>query len=306
MISIKHRKALFKDKELQSQFYELGYVIVPFIEEKTVHNLLSSYKTYYPEGVQGFFSTIFTNNKDHRAGVNATIKENCLDKINSLFEDYKIMFSIFIVKAPDEKSELIMHQDMTLVDESRFSGVNIWCPLIDLNAENGAIQLIPKSHRFYNTYRGSSLPNIYDDVKQEIKQLMQPMYLKKGEAVIFDQSIIHYSPVNRSDKERPVINTFITSKEAHIQICYWDKDTYGTNVELFDQKDDFLENFENFGPNMFAKPSVGKSLGLHPYSFPKLTVEHIEKKLNVKLYKEDRPKRFPRISKIVSELFNPK
>jgi hypothetical protein len=114
---------------------------------------------------------------------------------------------------------------------------------------------------------------------------MQPLYLKKGEAVIFDQSIIHYSPANLSNEERPVINTFITSKEARIQICYWDKNTYGSNVEIFEQNDDFLENFENFGHNIFSKPSIGKSLGLFAFDFPKLTVRSIEDSLNVTLDK---------------------
>jgi ectoine hydroxylase-related dioxygenase (phytanoyl-CoA dioxygenase family) len=285
MISIAIRNDIFQDKLLQQQFNDNGYVVVPFINESAVERLLTTYKQFYPDGVKGFFSTTFANNKEHRAGVNEAIKKNCLDKIDIIFQDYKIMFSSFIVKAPDQSSELIMHQDMTLVDENKYSGVNIWCPLIDLNSTNGAIQLIPKSHRFYKTYRGSTLPDIYDNVKTEIKSLMQPLYLKKGEAVIFDQSIIHYSPANLSNEERPVINTFITSKEARIQICYWDKNTYGNNVEIFEQEDDFLENFENFGHNIFSKPSIGKSLGLFAFDFPKLTVQTIEDSLNVTLDK---------------------
>ena len=87
-----------------------------------------------------------------------------------------------------------MHQDMTLVDEDYFSGINIWCPMVDLNETNGAIEILPKSHRFYKTYRGSSIPDIYDNVKDEVRGLMEPCYLKAGEAIIFDQSIIHNSP----------------------------------------------------------------------------------------------------------------
>ncbi len=81
-------------------------------------------------------------------------------------------------KAPGEDSRLIMHQDMTLVDESEYSGINIWCPMIDLNETNGAIEVVPKSHRFYKTYRGSSIPDIYDNVKDEVRGLMKPCYLK--------------------------------------------------------------------------------------------------------------------------------
>ena len=104
---------------------------------------------------------------------------------------------------------------------------------------------------------------------------------KAGEAIIFDQSIIHYSPPNLSEVERPVINTFVTHTDAKIKICYWDKESYGNNVEIFEQEDDFLEKFENFGHNIFAKPSIGKSLGKFPYSFPKLDVSQIENELGI-------------------------
>ena len=285
MISVKERKGIFKNKNYQEQFDEQGFVTVPFIDKNTVKNLNTIYKTLYPNGVEGFFSTTFANNVSHREKVNNSIREECLDRFNSLFVDYKIFFSSFIVKAPGEKSELIMHQDMTLVDENQYAGINIWCPLIDLNSNNGAIEVLPKSHRFFKTYRGSSIPDIYDNVVKEVKSILIPQYLKAGEAIIFDQSIIHYSPPNLSATERPVINTFVAHKDAKIKICYWDKETYGNTIEVFEQDDDFLEKFENFGHNIFAKPSIGKSLGKVPYDFPKLDVPFIERELGISIKK---------------------
>jgi ectoine hydroxylase-related dioxygenase (phytanoyl-CoA dioxygenase family) len=281
MIDVSQRKGIFREQELQEQFHENGYVIVPLLTEEEISELLQLYQDCYPEGVQGFFTTTFANDVAHRERVNRSIQAFCSNRIKELFEHYKILFSSFIVKAPGEKSELILHQDMTLVDERYYSGINIWCPLIDLNEKNGAIQLLPKSHRFFNTYRGSSLPDIYDNVVPELKKLLQPCYLKAGEAVIFDQSIIHYSPPNLSDKERPAINTFVAHKEAVIRICYWDKEREG-EVEIFEQEDNFLEHFENFGHNIFNRPTIGKSLGYFPYDFPKLTLAQLEEELGFK------------------------
>ena len=283
MIDFSHKKGIFSSKELQEQFHEEGFVVVPFLTENQIEELLDVYKSCYPDGVEGFFTTTFANNVSHREKVNHSIREICGNRIAELFKQYKILFSSFIVKAPGEKSELIMHQDMTLVDESTYSGINIWCPLVDLNEENGAIQLLPKSHRFVETYRGSSIPDIYDNIVPELKTIMKSLYLKAGEAVIFDQSIIHYSPPNLSEKERPVINTFVAHEEAKIKICYWDKENYGQQIEIFEQEDNFLEQFENFGHNIFNRPTIGKSLGLFPYDFPKLTVDQVENELGVEL-----------------------
>jgi hypothetical protein len=283
MIDFSHKKGIFRDPELQKAFHENGYVIVPFLSNEQIEELFKVYNTCYPDGVKGFFTTTFANNVEHREMVNRSIREICIKQIEQLFENYKILFSSFIVKAPGEDSRLIMHQDMTLVDEEFFSGINIWCPMVDLTETNGAIEVLPKSHRFYKTYRGSSIPDIYDDVKDEVLSLMQPCYLKAGEAIIFDQSIIHNSPPNLSDTERPTINTFVAHEDARIKICYWDKEKYGDNIEIFEQEDDFLEKFENFGHNIFSRPTIGESLGLFPYDFPKLTVEQMEQELGVSI-----------------------
>ena len=283
MIGFEQKIGIFSNPKLQQEFHENGFVIVPFISPEQIDQLFAVYKSCYPDGVEGFFSTTFANNVEHREIVNRSIREICHEQIENLFEKYKILFSSFIVKAPGEKSRLIMHQDMTLVDEKHYSGINIWCPMVDLTETNGAIEVLPKSHRFYETYRGSSIPDIYDDVKEEVASLMEPCYLKAGEAIIFDQSIIHNSPPNLSDTERPTINTFVAHQDARIKICYWDKESYGENIEIFEQEDDFLEKFENFGHNIFSRPSIGKSLGLFPYDFPKLSVEQLERELGVKI-----------------------
>ncbi|NVK66512.1 MAG: phytanoyl-CoA dioxygenase family protein [Flavobacteriales bacterium] len=288
MIGYDQKKGIFSDPKLQEEFHENGFVIVPFVSSQQIEQLFEVYKSCYPDGVEGFFTTTFANNVDHREKVNQSIREICIEQIENLFVNYKILFSSFIVKAPGENSRLIMHQDMTLVDEKQYSGINIWCPMVDLTETNGAIEVLPKSHRFYETYRGSSIPDIYDNVKDEVASLMQPCYLKAGEAIIFDQSIIHNSPPNLSHKERPTINTFVAHQDAKIKICYWDKESYGENIEIFEQEDDFLEKFENFGHNIFSRPSIGKSLGLFPYDFPKLTVEQIERELGVQIKKKEK------------------
>lgn len=276
MIDFSKKVSIFRETAFTEQFQRDGYVIVPFLTPEQIAQLEALYERLYPEGNKGFFTTTFAQNAEHRAEVNHSIHTICQARMDALFADYKTFFSSFIVKAPGKDSELILHQDMTLVDERVFTGMNIWCPLIDLEGNNGVLQLLPKSHRLFFTYRGSSLPDIYDDVKQEIRQYLEPLPLKAGEAVIFDQSIIHYSPPNLSERQRVVINTFVAHKNAQIRICYHDKEVAPDKVQVFAQEDNFLEEYQNFGANIFAKPSIGESLGFVDYDFPKLTAAQLE------------------------------
>jgi ectoine hydroxylase-related dioxygenase (phytanoyl-CoA dioxygenase family) len=167
---------------------------------------------------------------------------------------------------------------MSLVDESRYTGINIWVPLIDLTVQNGALFVLPGSHRIFPTYRGSSIPEFFAPVMDNMIDYLQPVLIKAGEAVFFDQSIIHFSPPNYSNNIRIVTNTYITHQQTEYRTYYWNKELHGPNkLEAFAQDDDFMTNFEQFGENIRDRPKVGKSLGLIDYNFPTIDKEFLEK-----------------------------
>lgn len=272
MLDFTHKARVFKDAGLQDQLNHDGFVVLDFLNEGEIDALLELYRAKHPEGVKGFYTSTFATDTDYRKDVDTAIRLQMQRNLEHYFAGYKVHCGSFIVKGADEKSALKMHQDMTLVDESVFTGINIWIPLIDLTPENGAIEVLPRSHRLFKTYRGASLPDIYDGIEASVHKVMIPLYLKKGQAVIFDQSIIHYSPANRSGNVRPVINTFITHEDAGIRICYWDKTTAGA-IEIFEQDPDFMVNFQNFGHDIFSRPKIGRSIGLVPFDFPKISAD---------------------------------
>jgi hypothetical protein len=278
MLEFSHKAPIFIDANHQSEFNENGFVVLPFYNAEEVQELLALFNRLHPDGVTGFYTTTFMEDVDFRNEIDQAIQRIGMRSINRYFKDYKLYCGSFIVKAPGPKSELILHQDMSLVDEQKFTGTNIWSPLVDLTPENGAIEVLKKSHRIFQTYRGASLPDIYDGCVELVKSYMEPMHLQAGEALIFDQSMIHYSPPNLSQHLRPTVNTFITHRDAKIQIAYRDMENQPDKVELFAQADNFMTNFKNFGTDIFARPSIGRSLGYTEFDFPKLTpkiLEHI-------------------------------
>ena len=276
MLNLSHKARVFKDEQLQTQLNNNGFVVLDFLNKEEINALLNLFNAKHPNGVNGFYTSTFATDVEYRKEVDALIQAQMKRNLESYFFDYKIHCGSFIAKGADEKSALKMHQDMTLVDESIYTGINIWIPLIDLTTENGAIEVLPRSHRLFKTYRGASLPDIYDGIESSVYKLMKPYYLKAGQALIFDQSIIHYSPANKSGKVRPVINTFVTHKDAGIQICYWDK-VRKNEIEIFVQEPDFMVNFQNFGHDIFSRPSIGRSKGFVPFDFPKITPELLRK-----------------------------
>lgn len=277
MFQFPKMKTVFKNPAHQEKFERDGYIILPFYTEAEIAELNELYNNIQPEKTEGFFPSTFSQDKNYRTVADAEIRRIGNRGIEQYCTDIKVMCGSFIVKTPVPESAMCVHQDMTLVDESKYTGINIWVPLIDLNDENGTLEVLPGSHRLFPTYRGSSIKGIYDDCNDEVKKYLVKIYPKAGEAVFFDQSIIHYSGANQSGKVRIVTNTYFTHKEATFRTCYW-KQEYGNNVELFEQDDSFMTNFEQFGQNIHDRPKIGRSLGLFNYSFPQLNAQLLEQR----------------------------
>lgn len=273
-------KRIFKSLEHQKDFEENGFIIVDFYSQDEVEEVKNLYFSLHPKDEVGFFPSAYSKDKKYRETTDIELKRIGDKRFNELFQDFQVINGCFIVKSPGESSYLHVHQDMTLVDESEFVGINVWTTTVELNDENGVLYALPGSHRFYPTYRGHTLPGFYDPIQEEIKDYMVPYYIKAGQAVIFDQSIVHFSPPNIGNEPRIVSNVYLTHRDATFRICYHDKTNpeWKNKVELFEQDLSFMTNYEQFGENIYDRPKMGKSLGLFDYDFPTLTLPILENK----------------------------
>ena len=277
MFKFPEMKRVFRDPEHQAQFERDGYVVLPFYNEEEIKELRQLYTGIQPKEFEGFFPSTFSRDHNYRTTADIEIRRICDRSVQKYLIDVKVICGCFIVKTPIPESAMCVHQDMTLVDESKFSGINIWVPLMDLNDENGTLEILPGSHRLFPTYRGATIKGIYEECVDEVRKYLIKVYPKAGEAIIFDQSIIHFSEANRSKEDRIVTNTYFAHKDATFQICYWRED-FGNKVEIFEEDEAFMTDFEQFGENIKDRPQIGKSLGLFDYNFPKLDAQVLAKK----------------------------
>jgi hypothetical protein len=308
MLNFDHKARVFKDEVLQRQLNNEGFVVIDFMNDAEVQRLYTSYSKFFPQGVNGIHIGAISNDTQYRADTDKEIRKEIQRGIEAYFFDYTIHCGIFIVKGPDEQSTKKTHQDMTLVNESTYTGINIWVPLVNLTETNGAIAVLPRSHRLLKTYRGGTLPNSYTGMEGSLEKLMQPLYLKAGQAIVFDQSIIHFSPANRSKLPRPVINAFITHKDASIEVCYWNKSASKNEIEIIEQASDFMLKFQDFAYDNAGRPNTGYSKGFVPYDFPKITHELLKQEYNFtepELVDTKAPKRKPFIE-LFKKLFSEK
>lgn len=273
-----HNQQILLDASKQKELDENGYCIIPLLDIAMVETFVQMYRSIHEIDSNGFFPSTYSNDSAYREKVSVALREKTAPLLLQHFINYKVFTGNFIIKHQGKNTELGLHQDMTLVDESRYMGVNVWCPLCDIHEKNGAIWFLKGSNRLFPTYRGPTIPNIYDRFPEEIRACMLPIYVKAGEAIVFDHSILHFSPPNLSKEDRVAFNIFISNKDATVMECYYNPSQNEHQIELLQQNDRFFLEYEQFDEDKYERPRIGTSLGWTDYNFPSIDIKLLEEK----------------------------
>lgn len=273
------KQRIFKNEEHQKQFNKQGFVVLPFLTQSEVQYLDAFFDEMHPiQNSGGFFSGSYSNDAAYKKRVSDKIVHVFSRAYDEIFENYKPFGGTFLYKVPGTNSQLSVHQDWSTVDESKDIAINCWVPLCDTNEENGALSLLPGSQfDNYNVIRSPTLPFFFSGSEELIMKELVQLSVPAGSAVILDQSLIHYSPPNRSNKIRKAITAGIKNKCAQMYFYYKVPDA--DSLEIFEMEDDFLISFKDFRNDIGKRPYLGKSVGFIPYKLPLLNAEVLQEKL---------------------------
>jgi hypothetical protein len=271
---------IFQDPELQAKFESQGYVKIPFLTQDEVAHLVNLFWELHPTlDTKGFQSSSYSNDYSYKKKASDLVTAVFKPHYEKIFKNYRAFGSAYLYKQPDTYSELPVHQDWTIVDEEQYVALNIWVPLIDVTSFNGALHVMPGSHYgVLKPLRCPTLPMFFDGYEQLMIANSIPMEVKAGEAVVLNQSIVHYSPPNKSDKIRIAITSGVMSATPKMNFHYC-PDRSKNEVEVFEMEDDFLISFENFYEAILKRPLMGKSLGMKPYNIPLLNESELHEML---------------------------
>lgn len=199
-------RRIFNSDELETKFRQYGFVCVQLFTPDEFTDIKNFYANEYHNELHGFHSSLHLKNEEIKAKTYEYLNATLGQKVNDLLFDYRLVTASFVVKEPGNNSEVIAHQDWSLVDERKYVFLNAWTPLEDLTKENGVIQLIPGTHKLPITYRGTGIEDPLKQLRDQsgtfLKRLLQPFFLKKGQVLIYDARIIHQSPENVSQTRR--------------------------------------------------------------------------------------------------------
>lgn len=207
---------IFKDPALQQQFMKQGYLKLPLFTPEMLEQLRQEYHNIpFDDGGKQFHSTMMVDNADYRKQVDDLIKKAFQPVVDELLVDYSILFANYIIKQSGPDTEVPIHLDWAYLDEDKYSSINIWCPLIATNNENGALHVLPGSQKLqtpdrYTPFHPLPFEDLFDDIKAASVQVTTQL----GEAIIYSSSLLHWSPPNRSGKVREAIGLVTAPQEA--------------------------------------------------------------------------------------------
>ncbi len=250
-------KPIFKDDKLQNQFDEQGFVVIQLLGRDDIQKLTDIFHTYHKDIPPNVFqSSSFLKDKSIKEEIRNLTYEIFSPRIDQVFKDFTYFGSSFLYKTSGENSDVSVHQDWTIVDETKAVAINIWTPLIDTSVENGTLSVVPgsQSNKVFSL-RAPTIPFYFQKYYDTVLKCCIPLEIKAGQAVVLNQSLIHYSSPNLSGKLRIAITSGIKTKDEPMVFHFKNEKN---QIERYQMPEDFLIAFEDFEKNIYERPALGK------------------------------------------------
>lgn len=254
-----------KDSIIANELMEQGYSIVSLNELVDLDEIYDLYKNshVFTSGSGGTFWSIYSQDIAYKQKVHDALGKIMGPLLHHYFTNFKTMINAFVVKVVGKNSYMHLHRDTTAMNETLFSPISLWLPLNTVDEDNGALFVVPKSHHLSPLYRAVTIPADYRDIEDICWQYAKKIFLQKGQAVIFDPRILHFSSPNISAENRVAIVSSIFHYSAALQICYLDNSK--NEIEIYEQEDKFMIENQKFLINYLDKPAVGKLIKQLPF-----------------------------------------
>ena len=276
---------LFINNELNLKIEKDGVVLIPFLNEEELNKIKAFYVEMHgnaapPTTYDGIHMTIWHSDLDYKLKIKETLEKLIHAACERAFKDYRLVIPQFIVKQPGHETIFHIHQDWSVIDESKYVSFNIWIPLHDVDEENGAMWIVKGSHRINRKIRGAGyLFPAYKPVFEDLKPYMTRFPMKAGEALLFYHSTLHGSSENRSSKDRVVVQVSALPKEAPFHIYFQKNET--DTLKVFHPQDDFSYRYNKlFDESHVVTPADVVVNELPSMQVTAVTAEEILKAIN--------------------------
>ena len=276
---------IFTSESDQLHYLQHGFVKKRILETAATDDILKQLLLLKPDdeyqpkraGASNYHCTFLDTNEVYKRATNDLFKSVFNPIVQTHFNDYHVWNGNFYVKPPGA-GKFEIHQNWTHVKEEHFTSFTIWCPLVDTNLLNGTITLVKGSHKILPDIATLDVPYYFNDFEPAlIDKYLEPICCKAGEAVIFEDGVIHFSDINKSNQPRYALQILIGPRYTQPVYYYFDKTNPEKGFEVFEIDEDFFmqTNYQNFK----NRPNNQRSIGFVPNNNKLITETEFAKAL---------------------------
>ena len=245
--------------------------------------MLQDYLKVYGSSSQsasGRFTTLENVSGNDKRDSHRYMMEIVKPFIDQHFKDYIVPASIYFIKKAHSAGDLSLHTDSSLLLNAHLEPhYALWCPLIDVDAQNGSLLVVEKSHKFSNFIFTNSLAWPFMGLEPLFEKIGATFKLKAGQAVIFDIRATHNATPNNSDQDRICFSLRLTHKKSDYYSFYVEDSAVDALGIYTESHDVYLRDDWDGGRN---KPTSAK-IGVMQHPHEGITKEKVLKTLHVEV-----------------------
>ncbi|MCU1496457.1 MAG: hypothetical protein JWM47_410 [Acidimicrobiales bacterium] len=210
-----------------------GYCTVPLLDADQVTEIRAYFDGLEVDPETPRFVSAVHLERERAIAVDRWLSEKIGPPLERLLgSDLEPFLSAFFAKGARHGDRMTYHQDWSYTDERHHRSVLTWIPLVDVGPGNGAMYVVPGSHRWSDGIRPSNIdaapptdPHL--DAFEERAVLVE---MRAGEALVYDPAIVHGTPPNTTDDTRPVAGLALVPRDA--ELVHYQADDDGTVAGL--------------------------------------------------------------------------
>ena len=258
-------RQILRDKSQNALLSRRGYVRQQLLADDQIQDLLDNARHFYPQedllpsmdrsGNSYILNSYTDDNTAYRQFAAEHLKNMLRPYVEKLLDDYRVISCGLFIKVPGA-GWLDLHYHPTVVDNPKHWVIDIWCPLVDTDLTNGTLCVVPESHKIFPQTIGH--PSVGDLFCKDYVNIVRENYSlalpsRAGDAVIFENSLLHWSPINKSETPRYALHCSCIPIEATAVHTHFDP-SKAHKFDLYKATDHYFE--QEFGRFLPRPPEL--------------------------------------------------
>jgi len=253
----------FYNEIILKKFEKDGFVVIDLLDLNTtdeVQDLFNLYEKDHNNEDVNLFSSLDNNNLQLHLTIENRLSSLVLPHLKKVIKEFDYVYSTFLVKRASINNSTPFHQDPTLIEAQNEVSANVWIALENSSPKNGSLYFIPGSHKIIDSLVVTpDFYSYYYKIQNKLSFFKKDISLKKGQAVIFNNKLIHGANPNTSNNDR--ISPVLSIKSPNTNLCYYyleKKEIIGTVDKYYLNKSDYSLIEKNQKPITYLKKTTFK------------------------------------------------